>query len=132
MRKTMKASTLRGNQWHDDVTVSIAATIVLRNLTTPPNADEDVCVDSSSSQLVPPRRAAPRRAAPRDVRDVKISAAANVGQRSPPKDVKTQPNEYTVASSNRRFSSPSDEGDIRGTAADRRSPLQKELQNGQL
>ena len=125
MRKTMKPSTLRDYQWHDDVTVSIAATIVLRNLTTPPNADEDGRVNSSSSQLVPSL-------APRDVGDVKISAAANVDHRSPPKDVETQPDEYSVASSNRRFSSPSDEGDIRGTAADRRSPIQKELQNGQL
>ena len=50
MRKTMKASTLRDNQSHDDVTVSIAVAIVLRNLTTPPNADEDCCVNSSSSQ----------------------------------------------------------------------------------
>ena len=52
----MKASTLRDNQSHDDVTVSIVAAIVLRNLTTPPNVDEDGCVDSSSSQLVPLRR----------------------------------------------------------------------------
>ena len=41
MRKTMKASTSRDNQSHDDVTVSIAAAIVMRNLTTPPDADED-------------------------------------------------------------------------------------------
>ena len=41
---------------HADVTVSIAAVIVLRNLTTPPNADENGCVDSSSSQSVLPRR----------------------------------------------------------------------------
>ena len=51
----MKASTLPDNQSHDDVTVSIAVAIVLRNLTTSPNADEDGRVDSSSSQLVPPR-----------------------------------------------------------------------------
>ena len=45
----MKASTSRDNQSHDDVTVSIAAEIVLRNLTTPSNADQDGCV---SRQLV--------------------------------------------------------------------------------
>ena len=56
MRKNMKASTLSDDQSHDDVTVSIAPAIVLRNLTTPPNADEDGCIDISSSQLVPPRR----------------------------------------------------------------------------
>ena len=50
MRKTMKESTLRDNQSHDDVTVSIATAIVKRNLTTPPRADEDGRVDSSSSQ----------------------------------------------------------------------------------
>ena len=44
----MKALTLRDNQSHDDVIVLIAAAIVLRNLTIPPNADEDGCVDSSS------------------------------------------------------------------------------------
>ena len=52
----MKASTLCDNQSHDDVTVSIAAEIVLRKLTNPPNADEDRRIDSSSSQLVPLRR----------------------------------------------------------------------------
>ena len=56
MRKTMKASTLRDNQNHDDVTVSIAAAIVQRNLTTLPNADEDGRVDNSSQWLVPPLR----------------------------------------------------------------------------
>ena len=61
-------------------------------------------------------------AAPLDVEDVKVSAADNVGQRSPPKDGETQPVEYSVTSSNRRFSSPSGkERDIRGTSADRRS-----------
>ena len=46
--------------------------------------------------------------------DVKVSAAANVGQQSPPKDGETQPDEYTVASSNRSFPSPSvEERDIR-------------------
>ena len=43
MRKTIKASTLRDNQSHGDVTVSIAAAIVMRNLKTPPNVDEDDC-----------------------------------------------------------------------------------------
>ena len=53
-----------------------------------------------------------------------VSAADNVGQRSPPKDGETQPNEYSVASSNGRFSSPSgEEGDMRGTSVERRSPL---------
>ena len=52
----MKASTLRDNQSHDDVTVSIAAAIVVQNLTTPPNADEDGRVNSPSSQLLPLRR----------------------------------------------------------------------------
>ena len=47
MRKTIKASTLRDNQSHDDVTVSIAAAIVMRNLITPPNADVEDCVDSA-------------------------------------------------------------------------------------
>ena len=46
-------------------------------------------------------------------RETKVSAAANVSQRSPLKDGETQPG-YSVASSNRRFSSPSGEkGDIR-------------------
>ena len=113
MQKTVKASTLRNNQSHDDVTVSIVAAIVLRNLTTPPSADEDGCVNSSSSQLVPPQRL---------TRETKVSAAANMGLRSPPKDGETQPDEYSVALSNHRFSSPfGDEGDIRGTSADRRS-----------
>ena len=59
MPKNMKS--LRDNQSHDDVTISIPAAIVLRNLTTPPNAVEDGCIDSSSSQLVPPRRSRRRR-----------------------------------------------------------------------
>ena len=54
MPKNMKS--LRDNQSHDDATVSIAAAIVLRTLTTAPNADEDSRVDSSSSRLAPPRR----------------------------------------------------------------------------
>ena len=63
-------------------------------------------------------------AAPLDVGDVKVSAVANMSQRSPPKDEETQPDEYPMASFSRRFSSPSDEeGDIRRTSADRRSPL---------
>ena len=85
MRKTLKASTLRDNQCHDDFNVSIAAAIVLRNLTTPPNADEDGRVDSSSSQLVPPRLSTWK---------TKFSVAGNIGQRSPPKDGETQPNEW--------------------------------------
>ena len=99
----------------DDITVSIAAAIVLRNLTTPPNADEDGRVDSSLSQLVPPRRS---------TRQTTGSAAANVGQRSPSKDGETQPDEYSVASSNRRLSSPSgEESGIRESSADNwRSP----------
>ena len=56
MRKSMKASTLHDNQIHDDVTVSTVTAIVLQNLTTPSNADEDGIVDSLSSQLFPPRR----------------------------------------------------------------------------
>ena len=71
--------------------------------------------------------------APLGVGDMKVSAAVNVGQRQLLKDGEIQPDEYTVASSNRRFSSPSGvEGDIRVTSAGRRLHLEKESRNGQL
>ena len=114
----MKASTLRNNQSHDDVTGGDRSA-------KPRNSDE--CRRRLSyRQLV----VAVVLTAPIDVRDVKFSSAANVGQPSPRKDGETQPDKYSVASSNRRFSSPSGEED--GTSADRRPSLQKEPQNGEL
>ena len=44
-------------------------------------------------------------ATPLDVGGVKVSTAANVGQRSPPIDGEIQPDGYSAAASNRRFSS---------------------------
>ena len=122
---TMKASTLRDNQSRHDVTVAIAAAIVLRNLTPPPNADEDSCVDSLSSQWVSPRCSTWK-----TWRFQQLITWANDRLR---KTEKAKPDENSVASSNRRFLSPSGEViDIRGTSADRRSfPLEK-VANGQL
>ena len=71
--------------------------------------------------------------APLDVRGVTFSAVANVGQWSPPKDEETDSDKNSLASSNRLFSSPfGEECHDRGTSADRRSPIQKKTQYGQL
>ena len=70
MRKTMKASTLRDNQSHDN-----------DRATKPYNSTE--CRRRRLCRLLV---IALGSAAPLDMGDVKVSAAANVGQRSPPKD----------------------------------------------
>ena len=68
-----------------------------------------------------------------DLGDVKVSASANAGQRSPPKDGETQPDDNSVTSSNRRVLSPSgEESDIRERQPIEDFPLQKESHNGQL
>ena len=77
MRKNMKASTLCDIQTHDDLTVSIAAAIVLRNLTTDQLLTKTVVSTAHRLSWF-------RRAVRRGRREV--SAAANVGQRSPAKD----------------------------------------------